>query len=848
MASEASDRPEDVTTVAMPAQPSDDAAAVTATNCGASATEAIEDLQGIQVPGYEILRVLGRGGMGVVYQARQTGLNRIVALKMILGGNHVGAEGLARFRTEGEAIARLQHPNIVQIHEVGQHEQLPFFSLEYCSGGSLKRRIEVKSLSVREAAAIVESLARAVQAAHDKGIVHRDLKPANVLLDADGTPKITDFGLAKKLDEAGQTASGAVMGTPSYMAPEQASGNSKTVGPASDVYALGAILYECLTARPPHCGPTPLEVVLHLLEHDPVQPRELNAKLDRELEAICMKCLARRPEERYRTAADLATDLAAWQAGEATSVRHKALTVHFRSWIRENLRTAGRVVALGLACGLLVGLGLWLYANEYFLQMGSAYDRLPSLPRPWLIALPHLPRASAVAGFGVVFLVFTLMGYITALMVRPVTRHTAVAAGLAVGSIAGFIALAVGLGWVPLAFVAGQAVDDDVRILTEASFARFRSGDPHPSERLLAQYPDLGKVPEGERGAVILGKIHLDLTKGAIAGLWLAMVTSLAFTVAPGVVGTVAAAGFIRRYGTWRAIFPCAELGLCINVVTGITVHYMFGPLMMGDSAFAEIKWLVPCVAVFALPFVAIAQHWRARMRLPAHLAWISAVGLLIYHDVEQQSLPDRATQLIRAGQFHEAAEALDRYLARYPRQDFRRFEAAIAWLRAEDHDRYRQQCEILLAGAALTSDPGLADRAAKVRLLSSEPGADLTQAIDLAKRTVRLGTASPWLNYFQLLQGMAAYRSERYTEALDWLRKCKSAGNRYSMCTAHAFEALSLQRLGKPDQARASLRRADGIYRDLDAAFTGAPRQSWVDLVVFQIARREASEIVGDN
>ncbi len=212
------------------------------------------------VPGYEIVRELGRGGMGVVYEARQVKADRIVALKMILHGGHSGSAARGRFRTEGEAVARLQHPHIVQIYEVGEHDGLPFFSLEYCQGGSLDRKLSGAPLPAKEAAALVEVLARAMAAAHQAGIIHRDLKPANVLLDRDGRPKVTDFGLAKKVDEAGQTASGAVMGTPSYMAPEQARGESKGVGPAADVYALGAILYECLTGRPPFWArrwPTP---------------------------------------------------------------------------------------------------------------------------------------------------------------------------------------------------------------------------------------------------------------------------------------------------------------------------------------------------------------------------------------------------------------------------------------------------------------------------------------------------------------------------------------------------------------------------------------------------------------
>jgi serine/threonine-protein kinase len=242
------------------------------------------------VPGYEILGELGRGGMGVVYKARQVKLNRVVALKMILAGAHAGAEELARFRTEAEAVARLQHPHIVQIYEVGESEGRPYFSLEFVDGGSLAARLDGSPLAPRQAARLVETLAQAMQAAHERGIVHRDLKPANVLLTSEGQPKITDFGLAKQLDSVkGQTQTGAVMGTPSYMAPEQAGGKSKEVSPVTDVYALGAILYELLTGRPPFKAANPLDTVLQVLSEEPVPPSRINVLLPRDLETIWLQ-------------------------------------------------------------------------------------------------------------------------------------------------------------------------------------------------------------------------------------------------------------------------------------------------------------------------------------------------------------------------------------------------------------------------------------------------------------------------------------------------------------------------------------------------------------------------------
>jgi serine/threonine-protein kinase len=280
-----------------------------------------------RVGGYEILGELGRGGMGVVYKARQVALNRVVALKMILTGVHAGAEELARFRREAEAAACLQHPHIVPIYEVGEADGCPYFSLEYVDGGSLARRLDGRPWRPRAAAELVEVLARAIHAAHRRGVVHRDLKPANVLLTADGTPKIADFGLAKQLghDSARPrdplTEFGGPLGTPNYMAPEQARADGRAVGPTTDVYALGAILYELLTGRPPFKAATPVDTVLRLLEEEAAPLRRLNPRVRRGLEAICLKCLEKDPARRYPSAQELADDLRAFLRGEPIRAR-----------------------------------------------------------------------------------------------------------------------------------------------------------------------------------------------------------------------------------------------------------------------------------------------------------------------------------------------------------------------------------------------------------------------------------------------------------------------------------------------------------------------------------------------
>lgn len=284
---------------------------------------------------YEPAAEIGRGGMGVVYRARQTSLDRQVALKMILRGALASPEDVARFQAEAEAAARLNHPSIVQVFDVGEHLGQPYFSMQYIEGTTLARRLADGPLPSREAARLLIPVCRGVAEAHRNGVLHRDLKPSNILIDPDGRPFVTDFGLAKRIQPSGQpqnepgaaadvetlTNSGAIIGTPSYMAPEQAAGQRGQMGEASDVYSLGAILYAMLTGRPPFQAASPVDTVLMVLEQDPVPPRVLNPGADADLEMIAMKCLQKPADLRYRDAAALADDLEAWLNHEPISAR-----------------------------------------------------------------------------------------------------------------------------------------------------------------------------------------------------------------------------------------------------------------------------------------------------------------------------------------------------------------------------------------------------------------------------------------------------------------------------------------------------------------------------------------------
>src|SRR5881409_2075208 len=307
---------------------------------------------------YELLEQIGRGGQGVVFRARQKSLNRIVALKVIGLGHWATEAHLKRFRLEAEAAARLEHPCIVPIYEVGERGGSCYFSMKFVEGGQLDEVIRRDPVPPRRAAELIAKVARTVHYAHEHGILHRDIKPGNILLDAKGEPHLTDFGLARLVEtESTVTRTMEVLGTPSYMAPEQAVGNNAAVSSVTDVYGLGAVLYQLLTGQPPFAGGTTYETIKLLLDTEPRQPRLLNPKLDRDLSTICLKCLEKDPQRRYSSALALAEDLERWLKHEPIQARRTGVLTRGKKWVRRNPTSAllaASLVALAAAAGWIV--------------------------------------------------------------------------------------------------------------------------------------------------------------------------------------------------------------------------------------------------------------------------------------------------------------------------------------------------------------------------------------------------------------------------------------------------------------------------------------------------------------
>jgi serine/threonine-protein kinase len=352
------------------------------------------------IRGYEVQELLGQGGMGVVYKAWHLRLQRPVAVKMLLAGAYAKPQELERFLREAETVAGLRHPNIVQVHEAGDVDGRPYFTMEFVEGGSLAQQLAGTPQPARQAAALVAKVAEAVQVAHQGGIVHRDLKPANILLTADGTPKITDFGLARRLEGGARlTQTGVPVGTPSYMAPEQAQGQTHAIGPAVDVYALGAILYELLTGRPPFQGETAAETVLQVIRQEPVPTVRLNAKVPRDLETICLKCLHKEPERRYASAAALADDLRRFLEGRPIQARPLGWGAQLWRWLRRRPTVAALLGVTALFPLALIGGALWLAVQQAHRQEAAEADlkEVANLQQQarWTEARGTLQRAEA---------------------------------------------------------------------------------------------------------------------------------------------------------------------------------------------------------------------------------------------------------------------------------------------------------------------------------------------------------------------------------------------------------------------------------------------------------------------
>jgi hypothetical protein len=613
---------------------------------------------------YEILDEIARGGMGVVYRARQVNADRVVALKMIRDGALASPDDVQRFQAEARAAANLDHPNIVPIYEVGTHEGQHYFSMKLIEGGSLAQS---PPLAMAGLARLMVKVARAVHHAHQRGVIHRDLKPANILLEANGEPHVTDFGLAKRIDAKGSLSpTGAVIGTPGYMAPEQASAKHGGVTTLTDVYGLGAILYELLTGRPPHQAETPFDTVLQLLESDPVWPRTLKPEVDRDLEAVCMKCLARDPQQRYASAADLADELERWLDGAPLSVRPPSTGRLVWYWLRKNIRAAVWVVLIGVVCGVV---GPLANAVTFFRpiaqEMRETYDRFPSSPRPWLATLDlswpdWSVRLLLVLG-GLTLLLGS--GLLIQLLVRPKSAGADVIAGATVGVITGLVAFALLTGpariidriarpsptahpWerrahieegIDLSLVRQVTQIQDLRAsVFEPERDELRRWDAARLERdLYTDVPDLRGIPEGERVGALEARYRANMVVGVCRGMWSGLFGTLLACCTVGIISASLAGCLLRGDQGILGDTPVAlgpRVARCLEIAVVTSLSLGLAPFAgMRDPTEEAARYLpLPLGSILPVIVMFSCVGFRWGWRLPGYLlvlAWSAGLS-----------------------------------------------------------------------------------------------------------------------------------------------------------------------------------------------------------------------------
>lgn len=802
-----------------------------------------------QVDGFQLLQELGRGGMGVVYKAINKRLDRTVALKMILTGQFASEEQVKRFQIEAETAARLDHPGIVPIYEFGQSRGVHFFSMKLIDGKSLAEQLDEYQSDPRKSAKLMIQIARAVHHAHERGVLHRDLKPANILIDQSGAPAITDLGLAKQLgEESGLTQTGLVMGSPGFMSPEQAAGKSD-VTTGVDVYALGAVLYWLITGRPPFQGDTNLEVILQTMDKEPESIRVFRPEADRDLNLICQKSLQKSPDQRYPSAAAFADDLQAWLDGDRLSVKPPSAVNLARIWIRKNVRAISIAIGLGAVCGFLVGMIILMLMVDNQLSFTKyANSLLGESTEPWMIkyfswveSVPHgllrnLPVCITwlTVGFGI--------GTIG--LVKPKSREISMVSAISASLVAGIVAFVLSLGWAPIIDHSVSKARNDIELISDSFWMNDAAERELAKQALIQRYPGTTDVPVQQRGTLLYRKIMNDQAQGIPRGMWIGIGTTLFLTVLPYLFAATFA-GLIWQNGHRGGAFigKSIELGIYSSLI-----------FLVLTKSVSDAIGLSPGlgIQVFTLGGLGLALYLGLKEAgLPWRLFGFALASVVIFWNFAESSHIRNAAGRARTAQtteeYRSAAHYFEKKIARTRNQDDR-FQLAILYAYLGEDEKYRRQCNELLANFENMYRPSVAERIAKACLL--RPGLVGDQAT--VHKFARLASgfdSRPNQEFLCFCRALSELRQGNASETFHWNQRCRDAidpefktARVFLEASTQVVDALAHISIGQEDAAKEAINSSRSILE------SGKPEGGWQDRLIYEILLNEATRSDLDN
>lgn len=767
-----------------------------------------------ELEGYEILGELGRGGMGVVYKARDKRLDRVVALKMILAGNLASAEEIRRFQLEAETAAKLDHPGIVPIYEIGQSGGFHFFAMKLIDGQPLSDHLEEYQNDSRKAVELMIEIARAVHHAHQRGVLHRDLKPANVLVDGEGNPAVTDLGLAKQLgDDSGLTRTGLVMGSPGFMAPEQARGLSD-VTTSVDVYSLGAILFWMITGRPPFRGETQVETIMQTIEKEAESVRVYRPDADRELNLICQKALQKTPDRRYLTAAEFADDLQAWLDGDALSVKPPTPIDLVRIWIRKNVRTLSLALVVGVLSGLLVG-GIIFLVSAYpairtsdLLAEKLGFEQISWLSKyfGWIRDIPiavvaTLPPLMVWGNVG--------LGILAIGLIKPKSREVTLVAATAAALLAGTIAYTIGIGWYPMSENALDNGRQDIELLSTSAWMRTANDHKLSQDAILQRYPGLNELDSDERGLLVLRKIINDQRTGIPIGMLVGIGTTLCISVLP-LFFAITFAGHLWDQGNRGFVFGCksAEFGIYAGIFFLILSKFVTDATGLRPHLFFQLATLFGVLV--ALYFAINDWNWPWRI-----LAFVLATICIMSNMYEGERINASVGVLDDAQSDEELRDLKYLLVEKVSRKDdgYDRFCLGVYEAYLNNDSEYAKQCATRYNDFEFVFRASSSARFVKLCCLMPDKNSLSSQQMDrvfeVADFVSNYESVSN-LEWLYLARAMAELRQGNDEDSLNWTGRIRDAlvekkvdpFGSFLFNTSNAIDALASQALGRTNES----------------------------------------------